>query len=125
MLADLDVTLVSLYVGLDGQLQKESELLEDLDEFYERLKSSGQAVTTSQPSIGDFIEVYEPLLADGRDIVSLHISSTISGTYESAMQARDQLSNEGKGGERIHVVDSRSPPLPSLESWSRACIADS
>jgi len=108
MLADLNVTLVSLYVGLDGDLQKESELLTDLDGFYDRLKSSEEAITTSQPSIGDFIEVYEPLLADGRDIISMHISSTISGTCESAMQARDQLSNEGKGGERVHVFDSQS-----------------
>jgi DegV family protein with EDD domain len=52
--------------------------------------------------------VYEPLLADGREIVSIHISSGISGTCDSANQARDQLIAEDKGGERIHVLDSRS-----------------
>ena len=51
---------------------------------------------------------YEPLLAEGRDIVSVHISAAISGTYESAVQARNRLQAEGKGGERVHVVDSRT-----------------
>ena len=67
-----------------------------------------EAVTTSQFSVGDFIAVYEPLLADGREIVSVHLSAGISGTYESAVQARERLSAEGKGGERIHIVDSRT-----------------
>ena len=52
--------------------------------------------------------VYEPLLAEGRDIVSIHLSAGISGTCESAEQARQRLLDEGKGGERIHVYDSRS-----------------
>jgi DegV family protein with EDD domain len=107
MLAEHDVHLVSLYVGLEGEQQRESDIT-DLDEFYERLRTSGETVTTSQPSVGDFISVYEPLLADGREIVSVHLSAGISGTYESAVQARERLSAEGKGGDRIHVVDSRT-----------------
>ena len=58
--------------------------------------------------MGDFTAVYEPLLAEGRDIVSIHLSAGISGTCESAEQARQRLLDEGKGGERIHVYDSRS-----------------
>ena len=109
MLDELDVKLISLYVGLEGDQRKESELLGDLDAFYERLKMADGAVTTSQPSVGDFIEFYAPLLAEeGREIVSVHLSAGISGTYESAIQARQRLADEGKGGERIHVVDSRS-----------------
>ncbi|MDP9190011.1 MAG: DegV family protein, partial [Actinomycetota bacterium] len=65
-------------------------------------------VTTSQPSVGDFIEVYEPLLAEGREIVSVHISAGISGTYEAAVQARERLQADGSGGERIQLVDSRT-----------------
>ena len=66
-------------------------------------------MTTSQPSVGDFIAVYEPLLAEGHEIVSIHLSSVISGTYESAMQARARGSTaEGRGGERIVVCDSRT-----------------
>ena len=102
-----NVHLVSLYVGIEGEQEKESEI-EDLAAFYERLRASDQQVTTSQPSVGDFIAVYEPLLAEGKEIVSIHLSSGISGTYESAMQARERLTADGKGGERIVVCDSRT-----------------
>jgi DegV family protein with EDD domain len=105
LLTKHDVHLVSLYVGIEGEQDRESDLT-DLHAFYERLRSSDQTVTTSQPSVGDFIAVYEPLLAEGREIVSIHLSSGISGTFESAMQARERLTAEGKGGERIVVCDS-------------------
>jgi DegV family protein with EDD domain len=101
------VQLVSLYVGIEGKQERESEIT-DYDDFYERLRASGEAVTTSQPSVGDFISVYEPLLADGREIVSVHISAGISGTLEAAKQAIERLTHDGKGGERIYTVDSRS-----------------
>src|SRR5215218_6557301 len=102
-----DVHLVSLYVGIEGDQDRESDIT-DLHGFYERLRVSDQTVTTSQPSVGDFISVYEPLLAEGKEIVSVHLSSGISGTCESAMQARERLTDEGKGGERIAVCDSRT-----------------
>jgi DegV family protein with EDD domain len=100
---------VSLYVTLEGEQKRESEIsAAEYDDFYERLRRSDAGATTSQPSVGDFREVYEPLLADGREIVSIHLSAGISGTCESARQARQQLIDEGKGGERIMVFDSRS-----------------
>jgi DegV family protein with EDD domain len=107
LLAQHDVKEVSLYVGLEGEQERESDIT-DLHAFYERLRISDQTVTTSQPSVGDFISVYEPLLAEGREIVSIHLSSAISGTYESAMQACERLTADGKGGERIAVVDSHT-----------------
>jgi fatty acid kinase fatty acid binding subunit len=102
-----DVEEVSLYVGLEGEQEREADIT-DLHAFYERLRVSDQTVTTSQPSVGDFISVYEPLLSDGREIVSIHLSSGISGTCESAMQARERLTADGKGGERIKICDSRT-----------------
>ena len=102
-----DIRLVSLYVGIEGDLDREADIT-DLQGFYERLRASDQTVTTSQPSVGDFVAVYEPLLAEGKEIVSIHLSSGISGTYESAMQARERLTTEDKGGERIVVCDSRT-----------------
>jgi DegV family protein with EDD domain len=102
-----DVRLVSLYVGVEGEQERESDIA-DLHGFYERLRISDQTVTTSQPSVGDFISVYEPLLDEGKEIVSIHLSSGISGTYESAIQARERLTAEGKGGERIVVCDSQT-----------------
>jgi DegV family protein with EDD domain len=106
LVAEHDIHLISLYVGFEGRQQREVDI--DREEFYEQIRASDEAVTTSQPSVGDFIGVYEPLLEQGREIVSVHISAGISGTYESAVQARERLAADGKGGERIHVVDSRT-----------------
>jgi DegV family protein with EDD domain len=102
-----EIELISLYVSVDGEQERESEI-RDLGEFYRRLRASETGATTSQPSVGDFVSVYEPLLADGKDVVSLHLSAGISGTCEAANQARARLEAEGKGGERIRVFDSRS-----------------
>jgi DegV family protein with EDD domain len=100
---------VSLYVTLEGEQKRESEIsAAEYDDFYERLRESDEGATTSQPSVGDFRAVYEPILDDGREIVSIHLSSGISGTCDSARQARQQLIEEGRGGERVMVYDSRS-----------------
>jgi DegV family protein with EDD domain len=105
--AERGIRTISLYVSVDGHQEREAEI-EDYAEFYERLRASETGATTSQPSIGDFVAVYEPLLDEGKDVVSLHISAGISGTFEAAGQARQRLIDEGRGGERIHVLDSRS-----------------
>lgn len=107
VLEERGVGLVSLYVALGGEQRREREI-GDYGAFFERLRASAEGATTSQPSIGDFIDVYGPLLDAGRSIVSIHLASGISGTYESALQARSRLIDEGRGGERIHVIDSRT-----------------
>jgi len=105
--AERGIELISLYVTVGGVQQKESEM-DDYADFFERLRAAETKPTTSQPSTGDFTDVYRPLLDSGRDIVSVHLASGISGTCESARQAKQRLTEDGKGGERIHVVDSRS-----------------
>jgi DegV family protein with EDD domain len=102
-----DIHLVSLYVLLEGEQQAEVEIT-DYGEFYDRLRASQEGATTSQPSVGDFVAVYEPLLDAGKEIVSIHIAAGISGTFEAATQARQRLIDEDQGGERIHVYDSRT-----------------
>jgi DegV family protein with EDD domain len=94
-------------VTLGDETRRESEIT-DYGAFYERLRDTSLEFKTSQPSIGDFTDVYRPLLDDGLSVVSIHLSAGISGTYESARQARQVLINEGRGGERIEVIDSRS-----------------
>jgi DegV family protein with EDD domain len=107
ILEQYGIAEVSLYVTLQGTQQREADIT-DYGEFYERLAASGESVTTSQPSVGDFISVYEPLLEEGHDVVSVHISASISGTYEAALQAKQRRVDEARGGERIAVVNSRS-----------------
>ena len=76
------------------------------------MRSARELPTTSQPSVGDFLAVYEPLIEQGGDIVSIHLSGGISGTVRSAEQARAQLVERGVAAERILVVDS-APPAPA------------
>jgi fatty acid kinase fatty acid binding subunit len=107
LLAERGVTPISLYVSVDDTQEAEADI-SDYAAFYERLRASENGATTSQPSIGDFIAAYEPLLDEGKEIVSVHLSAGISGTYEAAGQARERLIAEDKGGERVHLFDSRS-----------------
>jgi len=107
LIAELGISTISLYVTIGDGAERESEIT-DLEDFYSRLRSSDTGAKTSQPSVGDFTALWEPLLAEGHEIVSVHIASGISGTVDTANQARERLADEGKGGERIVVVDSRS-----------------
>lgn len=108
LVAEHEIGVVSLYVNFEGgeRTVRESELMRDLDGAYEQIRAADPWPTTSQPSVGDFVAVYEPLLADGRDVVSIHIAEGISGTCGAARQAAQALEREGKGGERVRVVDS-------------------
>ena len=109
MVAGNSIGIVSLYVNFGGgRTERETDLMEDLDRFYDDIRSAEQWPTTSQPSVGDFVSAYEPLLADGKDVVSVHLSEGISGTCDSARQAAELLARDGKGGERVRVVDSQS-----------------
>jgi DegV family protein with EDD domain len=100
------IHIVSLYVVFGGERTVPEAEITDYAAFFDELRSVEQLPTTSQPSVGDFIAAYEPLLAAGDDVVSIHISGGLSGTYQSAQQAAEQLERDGKGGERVHVVDS-------------------
>ena len=84
--------------------QRESDIT-DYDAYYKRLGASADLPSTSQPSIGDFLAVYEPLLDAGHEIVSVHLAGGMSGTVRSAEQARDQL---GERAGSVFVVDSAS-----------------
>ena len=100
------IHLVSLYVVFGGDRTVREADITDYDAFFEELRGTEQLPTTSQPSVGDFMQVWEPLLARGDDVVSIHISGGISGTVDSARQAVEQLEREGKGGDRVRVIDS-------------------
>src|SRR6059058_5732988 len=104
LVASSGVHEVSLYVHWQGRQDREADL-PDFDAYYDFLRTAAELPTTSQPSVGDFLAVYEPLVADGRDVVSIHIAGGMSGTYESALQAKARL-EEDLGEERVTVIDS-------------------
>jgi len=76
------------------------------EEFYQRLSTSPQLPTTSQPSVKSFIEYYQAAQAGGaQDIVVLTVSSAMSGTYQTAQQAAQLVDIP------VHVVDSKGPTM--------------
>ena len=110
------LTLVSLYVNWDGRTDRESDM-PDYDAFYDHLRASdGELPSTSQPSVGDFLAVYEPLIERGDDILSIHLSGGISGTVRAAEQARDALVERG--------VDARADRRARLAHGLRRARAD-
>ena len=73
------------------------------DDFYKRMENSKVIPTTSQATIASMKNAFERLLAEGQDVLGIFISSKLSGTVESAMQAREMLP---KGQDRIAILDS-------------------
>jgi DegV family protein with EDD domain len=94
------ITVVPLTLNFDGR-----SLLDGVDirpsEFYRKLPNATTHPTTSQPSAGSFAETYAQLLNDHDEIVSIHISERLSGTYASAVQGAEMADPK-----RVHVVDS-------------------
>ena len=100
------IEVVPLYVVFGGDRTVPETDITDFPAFFEELRRAESLPTTSQPSVGDFVAVYERLLSAGRDVISVHISGGLSGTPESARQAALALQRDGGGGERVRVVDS-------------------
>lgn len=72
------------------------------DEFYHRLLTGDVHPTTSQPSVGSFIETYQAIHKTSKEILSIHVSSKLSGTVNSATQA----ASEENLGSSIEIIDS-------------------
>jgi DegV family protein with EDD domain len=102
-----DITVVPCNVVLGDVSYKDGVELPP-GEFYRRLEASPRPPTTSQPSIADFQAVYQGLLAQGHQIVSIHVSGKLSGTVNAAERARESL---GPQAESVAVVDSRLASL--------------
>lgn len=75
----------------------------DNDQFYAMMETSSELPTTSQPSVGLFIDKYQKLAEEYDQVISIHLSSALSGTCESARLAAAQVDNIN-----VEVIDSRS-----------------
>lgn len=73
------------------------------DSFYEKLQASKELPTTSQVSVGAFVEVYNQLKETAETILSIHISQRLSGTYQGAVMAAKEV-----GGTNIMPYDART-----------------
>ena len=99
------ITVVPLNVHFGDQVFRDHVDL-TADEFFRRLKASPQLPRTSQPSVGVFEEAFRKLREGGDEIVSVHLSSKVSGTYNSALMAAQSVDQD-----RIEVVDSLSTSM--------------
>jgi DegV family protein with EDD domain len=114
----LDIAVVSLYYDVDGGASpegghevpgrglRESEFDGDFGRFYAELDASKAVATTSPPTVEDFVVVFERLLQQHSAVVSVLLSSGVSPTCSIGRQAAAQLNSEGRGGERVVVIDS-------------------
>jgi DegV family protein with EDD domain len=103
-----EVLVVPIVILLDGAERREGNDI-DADEFYELLPTI-KDVTTSQPSPGEFVEVYQRAVSQGAtEIVSVHLGSELSGTLNSARLAAQQVDVP------VHLVDT------GLTSFSVSC----
>jgi DegV family protein with EDD domain len=93
-----NIVVVPLNVTIEGRTYQATELSQA--DFFARMNAAKELPTTSQASVGTFAEVYSRALETARDVVSIHISSGLSGTIDSAYAAAEQF------GGRVHVFDS-------------------
>lgn len=100
-----DITPVPLTIHLGAKTWRDFYDI-DLDEFYSLLARSTGVPTTSQPSPQDFMNAFAPYVERGEPILSIHISSRLSGTYQSANLARNHFPHS-----QIEVIDSRQASL--------------
>jgi DegV family protein with EDD domain len=100
---ELSITIVPLYVQVGGKIYRDGIDL-DADRFYRELAHSQELPKTSVPSPGDFLEVYRNLAAETDQIISIHLSSGYSGTYNVASLAKSYLADKC----RVEVIDSNT-----------------
>lgn len=93
------IEVVPLYVNFPDEVIIDGSINNKV--FFEKLKKASKLPFTSQPAPGDFVQVYKKIIDNGDEIISIHISSSLSGTVESATAAKKMLASD-----RISVVDS-------------------
>lgn len=101
-----DIEMVPLKVHFGEETYLDSITI-NTDNFYDKLAEAPALPTTSQPSPVEFLEVYKKILAEDPDtnIISVHLSAILSGTYQSAVLAKSLLEEQG---DQITVIDSKS-----------------
>jgi DegV family protein with EDD domain len=104
---ELGISVIPLKVHVGGESYLDGVTL-SAAEFYERLRATDELPTTSQPSPLDFAEVYRGAINEGAtEILSIHLSSALSGTYQSAVLAKGMIEEEHPGV-TITVFDSKT-----------------
>jgi len=107
--AEYKIHIVPLNVTLDGKTYKEGVDIEPED-FYKLLEASDNLPTTSQPPAGQFADLYRRLAADDPEILSIHMTSGLSGTYNSALAGAEMVPEAN-----VTLVDTKT--LSAAAGW--------
>jgi len=102
LIEELGITVVPVYVRFGEDVFKDRIEI-TTDEFYHRLVHGNVWPTTTQPTPADFTEVYNRLAQEADELLVITLSSKLSGTYQSALQAKSAVENKC----RIEVIDSQ------------------
>jgi DegV family protein with EDD domain len=102
----LGITVVPLYVRFGEEVYRDRVDITSED-FYRRLINEPKLPSTTQPTPNDFAEVYKKVAKETDEILVVTVSSKLSGTYQSAIQAKDYF----QGKCRIEIVDSATVAL--------------
>ncbi len=103
LVEELGITVVPLYVRFGEEVYRDRVDISE-DEFYQRLLRDPIHPSTTQPTPQDFINVYQKLSQEADGIISIHISSKLSGTCSSALQGRELMETRCP----VEVVDSQT-----------------
>jgi DegV family protein with EDD domain len=106
LIEEFGITVVPAYVQFGGKTYRDGVDISQ-DEIYHKMVNDNIIIKTSQPPPGDFITVYKKLLGEANEIISLQVTSKLSGIYNSAVQAKEMIG----AGKRIEVVDSMSTSM--------------
>ena len=116
MVKEHDITFVPINIQFGTDSYQEGVNM-DWDLFYRKIEEMGILPTTSQPSVGEFAEVYRRLAREGADaIISTHVTGKLSGTYQSASLAAEQVSGEVKVYPHDSLAGSAALGLACVEA---------
>ncbi|MBT97913.1 MAG: fatty acid-binding protein DegV [Dehalococcoidia bacterium] len=101
------ITVLPCYVVVDDQTFKDGIEIQP-DAFYTRLQAEGRTPTTAQPTVADFQEIYRDLVGQGHQVISIHVSAKLSGTLNSAEQAKASLDDSSQ----VEIIDSKLASIP-------------
>jgi len=100
-----DITIIPLTVNFPDESFPETEV--DYDYFYNKIDKGGIIPTSSQPAQGEIEQVFTDIVSQGHEIMAIFLSSEMSGTYQSALSARDIIIQEYPEA-CIEIFDSRT-----------------
>jgi DegV family protein with EDD domain len=96
-----DIHVVPIHIQFGAETYRDGQTI-DQPTFYRRVEQDGMLPKTSQPPPGDFVRMYQAIVGPADEILSIHVTGKLSGTFNSAQLAAEELADRIK----VHVFDS-------------------